>query len=172
MIVLGLLRRQRRNGVNGGWSWLRDADDLTLQSRMTSFFDGLAGTDEGQRRQRLRPLIDAEYHLPDEVLRRVTMARLRALLTLSQDAAERVAGSYDAIMNSLEGEIAFKRAALVQQMARELSIEEEERLHSLLPNVFGDKPANLQIAKQVEEPAAGVPELQENERRADAESRT
>jgi hypothetical protein len=49
-------------------------------------------------------------------------------------------------MNTMPRDIAFRRAAMVQTLARhEFSAEEEARLKALLPNVFGEKPAELSV---------------------------
>ncbi|HXH22091.1 MAG TPA: hypothetical protein VNN10_08680 [Dehalococcoidia bacterium] len=94
----------------------------------------------------VRRLIDAEYSLDDEGLRSVSIARLRALLELDDDGAAKVAEAYDRTMNTMPGDIAFRRAATVQTLARhEFSAEEEARLKALLPNVFGEKPAELSV---------------------------
>jgi hypothetical protein len=154
----GLIRMIPFFGGGDQWSWLRGEDEMALQERMTALFREAAVLGEGQRRQRLRPLIDAEYSLPDGTLRRVTIARLRSYVTLENEAAHRVADSYDAIINNMPGDIAFRRASFEQQEARSnFSVEEEEKLHSILPNVFGDKPAELQIAEPRAREGGGDP---------------
>jgi hypothetical protein len=102
---------------------------------------------EGDERDaEARRLIEAEYRLDEDGLRAVTFARLRALLSLDDEGAAKVAETYDRVMNTMPGEIAFRRAAVVQTVARhEFDAEDEARLKALLPNVFGEKPAEVSV---------------------------
>jgi hypothetical protein len=145
-------------GGGGRWSWLAEADDDTLDERLYAELSEMARLNEGERRQRLRPLIEAEYSLPDETLHRITRVRLRTLLALDTAAAHRLADSYDSIMNSLPGEVAFRHAEMVQQVARDMGVEDEERLRALLPNEFGEKPGEVSVETPgPREPVEGYP---------------
>jgi hypothetical protein len=94
----------------------------------------------------VRKLIEAEYSLDEDGLRAVTFARLRALLSLGDEGAAKVADTYDRVMNTMPGDIAFRRAAVVQTVARhQFGAEDEARLKALLPNVLGEKPAEVSV---------------------------
>jgi hypothetical protein len=80
----------------------------------------------------------------DEGLRDITNARLRAILSLDDHGARSIAETYDSVMNTMPGDLAFRRAASVQTVARhEFSVDEEARLRALIPNVLGEKPKEL-----------------------------
>ena len=104
--------------------------------------------DEETRRDEIKRLIEAEYSIPDDAgLRDITIARLQAILSLDDEGARSVAETYDDVMNKMPGDIAFRRAAIVQTVARhEFSVDEEARLRALIPNVLGEKPKELSVA--------------------------
>ncbi|HEY7268190.1 MAG TPA: hypothetical protein VH951_00050 [Dehalococcoidia bacterium] len=116
--------------------------ELTSQLRQLPYLEDI------ELRSETRRLIEAEYSLQDEdELRDVTIARLHSILTLNDDAAHKVATTYDSVMNTMPGDIAFRRAAVVQTVARhQFSVEEEARLRDLFPSVLGEKPKELQSA--------------------------
>ena len=105
--------------------------------------------DDMERRSETRSLIpEAEYSLKDEeALRDITIARLKGVLALDDDGAHKVAATYESVMNTMPGDIAFRRAAVVQTVARhQFSVDEEARLRDLFPGVLGEKPKELQPA--------------------------
>jgi hypothetical protein len=101
----------------------------------------LADLPEDERRRRLRAMTFAEYSFPDAELREITVSRLRTWLTMDPEAAKRIAASLEAVMAEMPGDIAWRRVALVQTMAREFSSDDVLRLRELVPGIFGGQPA-------------------------------
>ncbi len=96
----------------------------------------LASLDEEERRDQLHGVVAAEYSLPNDKLKPLSKSRLRALLQLEREEAQRFAGSYDAAMQAMPAAAAMRRVTIVQSLASEFSTEEEAQLVELLPNVF------------------------------------
>ena len=102
--------------------------------------------DDSDREREVERLIRAEYSLDDQRLRSASLARLRSVLAQDDEGARKIAETYDTVMNRMPGDIAFRRAAVVQTVARhEFSVEEEARLRSLIPNVLGEKPSEVSV---------------------------
>ena len=127
--------------LSNDWTDLTELEGTERVAEFARRLDVLAGAGEPTRQQALRELVTYVYDLPDEGVQDMTAARVRALLTLDQTAAHRVARSYDAVLDTMPAAIAMRRVALVQQVARDLSVEDRERLHELEPGIVGAEPA-------------------------------
>ena len=112
-----------------------EADDA-LRERLES----IAARDEGERLHALGRLIDFEARLPDPQRGDFVRARLRAMLALDDEAAPRIADTYETLLASMPGEAAYMHSAYVQNFGRELPLHDAERLQDLMPGIFGEKP--------------------------------
>jgi hypothetical protein len=143
------------------WKKIVDMPDGAERDReLANALKQLPYLEDEPRRAETHRLIEAEYSLGEEDLQALTMSRLRALLSLDDAGAARIAETYEDVMNSMTGEIAFRHAAVVQTIARhQFSVEEEARLKALMPNVFGEKPAEVSVGTPgPQEPAEPYPE--------------
>lgn len=118
---------------------LAAASEEEREALMKTRYMDLASLDEEERRARLRAMTLAEYTLSDDELRPITRSRLRVWLSMDPEMARKVAGSLEAIMAEVPGSIAWRRVALVQTMARELSVEDAARLREIIPGAFADR---------------------------------
>jgi hypothetical protein len=127
-------------GPDSSWSDLAALDAEAREAGMRDRYTALAALSEDERRRRMQAMAEAEYALPDELLRVFTVSRLRVWLELDPAVAKQIAGSYDAVMTQMPGPIAMRRVSIVQTLAREFPPEDEERLRELVPAVFAGQP--------------------------------
>jgi hypothetical protein len=130
-----------QEAVDIEWTGLIDAGEAEREAQMVARYTELAALSEDDRRERLKAMARAEYALPDDKLRTFTIARMRSWLQLEEEQAQRVAGSYDAVMQNMPATIAMRRVALVQTLALEFSAEDEARLRRLMPRIFAGAPS-------------------------------
>jgi hypothetical protein len=128
------------------WAGYADMEASQRESEMLQRFRELAALDEDARRDQMQTIVMAEYSLPNDKLKPLSMSRLRALLQLDRDEAQRIAGSYDAAMRMMPAEAAMRRVTIVQSLAGEFSKEDEAQLIELLPNVFAGATSGGAIA--------------------------
>ena len=134
--------------VDEAWGQLADAPQQERETAMQARYLELAQLDEEERHARLLEMARAEYALPDDKLRALTLSRLHTLLNMELDLAHRLTQSYDAVMRELPGNAAMRRVSLIQALTREMSAEEEDRVRALVPGVFTGAPprgAGLQV---------------------------
>lgn len=125
------------------WAKLATLPEEEREPQMAARYTELASLSEDERRQRLRAMAEAEYALPDDHLRPFSLSRLRVWLRLDPEIARTVAGSYDAVMMQMPGSAAWRRVAIVQTLAREFSLEDLQRLRSLIPGAFAEQATAL-----------------------------
>jgi hypothetical protein len=107
------------------------------------FYAALATLPKSDRLERLRTIVATTYRLPDDEFRTLTESRLRAWLGLDEGVAATVAQSYDAVLQEVSANDAMRRVAVVQTLARDFSLEDQERLRALVPAVFADQGSSL-----------------------------
>jgi hypothetical protein len=118
-----------------------------------------ATMDDDERSRQIRKVFDAKEALSEEQKQGVVTTLITSLLRLDDAAAKRVAASYQSLLDAGAGDFAFQQTALIQTAAHDLPVEDGERLRNLLPNVFGDKPAEESVKTPgPQEPAEGYPE--------------
>lgn len=126
------------------WAELARRDEPERGQEMAARCREVAQLPEEQRLARLEAMVRAEYALTDEELRAFTLSRLRAWLLLKDEddeQAKSLAHGYDAVFNRLPGDVAMRRATVVQGIAREqLAIEEIEQLFELIPSLMRSVP--------------------------------
>jgi hypothetical protein len=103
---------------------------------MVARYSELATLAEEERRALMLAMARAEYELTDDQLHAFTKSRLGSWLELAPETAQCVASSYDAVMLKMPGPQAMRRVSVVQTLAREFPVEDQDRLASLLPGVF------------------------------------
>src|SRR6266581_1757391 len=130
-------------GADEVWGKLATAPEGERTAQTLARYRELATQPEAERRAQLQAMARAEYALPDDQLRAMTLSRLQAYLQMEPEEVRTVVASLDAVMNQLPGTMAMRRVALVQTLAREFSLDDQQRLHDLVPNVFGERIANV-----------------------------
>lgn len=122
------------------WSNLAALDEEARRAAMTERFRRLASTEETERLRELEAMVRAEYALPEAELHRFTLSRLRAWLQLHEQdrgQASALARAYDAVFQRVPGELAMRRATVVQTVARtELTPEELTALDEMAPTLM------------------------------------
>ena len=122
------------------WRELADLEEREREELMKSRYRELATLSEEERVSRLADMEKAVYELPEDKLRSLTTSRLRVWLDLEHDLGQVISKSYDAVTDHLPGPTAMRHIALVQTLSREFSAEDQGRLRSLFPRVFGALP--------------------------------
>jgi hypothetical protein len=126
------------------WAELAHRDESERGQEMAARCREVAALPEEERIARLEAMVRAEYSLADEELRPFTLSRLRAWLALKDEDDEQaklLAHGYDSVFNRLPGDMAMRRATVVQGIAREkLAIEEIEQLFELIPSLMRSVP--------------------------------
>src|SRR6266567_8247428 len=130
-------------GVDETWGKLAAAPEDERVAQMQARYHELATHPEADRRAQLQAMAQAEYALPDDSLRGMTVCRLRAFLRLKPEEVTTVVASLEAVMDQMPGSTAMRRVALVQTLARDFSVDEQRQLHEMVPTVFGERPANV-----------------------------
>lgn len=125
--------------VDEAWGKLADTGEDEREAQMIQRYTELSSLSEEARRSRLLAMAKAEYALPDAKLRPLTLSRMRVWLKMDSENAGKVAVSYSAAMNQMPGPAAMRRVALVQTLARGFSLEDQERLVALVPQVFAGR---------------------------------
>lgn len=132
------------------WSEIASLDPDARVAAMRERFQTLVQADASERDRRLEAMILAEYALDDEHLPAFTASRLRAWMALAGENLEQaqvVASAWDDAFKRVPGDIAMRRAALVQTVAREeFSADDIDVLYELIPQLVGHLPRASQDA--------------------------
>ena len=132
------------------WSEIASLDADAQVAAMRERFETLAQAEAAERDRRLEAMIIAEYALDDEHLPAFTGSRLRAWMGLADENLEQaqvVVSAWDDAFKRVPGEIAMRRAALVQTVAREeFSADDIDVLYELIPQLVGHLPRASQQA--------------------------
>jgi hypothetical protein len=118
------------------WSDLARVEPDRRKSMMVREHRRLAALPEEERVSEMQAMVEAEYNLPDDLLRDFTESRLRTWLELEPVIADLISSAYEAATLKLSADKAMQRIALVQTLAREFTPEEQEELIKLLPDIF------------------------------------
>lgn len=122
------------------WGRLIDLSPGDRESRMVQRYRAVAGLPDAERDQQLLGMVQAEYALADDKLRDFTRSRLKAWQALEEQVAHRIVKSYDAAMLKMPGKDAMRHVAVVQTVAREMSVEDVKRLGALIPAILAGIP--------------------------------
>lgn len=122
------------------WSNLAALDEERRRGAMRERFVRLAAVDEAQRLRDLEAMVRAEYGLPEAELHDFTRSRLRAWIELRErdpGQATALARAYDTVFKRVPGDLAMRRATVVQSVARaDLSDSEIAALDEMAPTLM------------------------------------
>lgn len=125
--------------IDQEWKALAELDGDTRVERMTERFRALISASEEHCLERLGAMVHAEYELDDAALREFTHSRLQTWAELAADDPEgaRLLGrGYDAIFAKASGEMAMRRASMVQSVgSNRLTPEDLELLFDVIPSL-------------------------------------
>ena len=140
-IAKGLVSRlaSRIEGAEA-WKAMARQEAEEREESMVSEYTELAGLGEEDRVGRMQALAESVLDLPAALRRDFALSRLKVWLRLEPEAAKKVAATYESIAAGLSGDRAEAHMLLVQDLVREFSPEEQERLIGLDPTVFGGAP--------------------------------
>jgi len=119
------------------WGMLADLEEEERRTKMLQRYRELASLPEVMRVSRMLTMADAEYDLPEDKLRTLTISRLNVWLMLEPEVTQRISDSYDAAMREVPGLESTRWIAMAKTLAKEFPREEQERLIALIPAVFG-----------------------------------
>jgi len=130
------------------WDWDESADvsDRERIETLASRSRGLAHLPEGERQHALKSMVVGMPDSPTEKSVLFNRWRLRAWLSLDPVVAMRLAESYAAVMVTVPGAVAWRQLVTIQHAAKDLSADEQRRLHLLFP-------------KEIPEPTGGSSEV-------------
>lgn len=116
-----------------GWAQLADVDPAERERKMEARFIELAKLPEEERRTRLHAMALAANTLP--VDKRVDFARSYLLEWLRVDLSKvkPVVASYNAVMDQMSGDAAWRRVSTAQAAVRGLTPDQQTKLHDLFP---------------------------------------
>ena len=143
--------------VDAEWGKLLDLGDEERQAAMAKRYQELAALEEEKRRHKLMAMARAEYALSDEELRSFTASRLRTWLAMETQMAKRIASSYDSVMEKMPGGQAMRRVATVQTIHNQFSVDDRERLATMIPNIFIGAGIRAQVHKTQQPPRREAP---------------
>ncbi|MBM3946498.1 MAG: hypothetical protein FJ315_03740 [SAR202 cluster bacterium] len=138
---------------NQDWGRLADLSPADRQPRMVEKYRTMAGLPDSEGDSQMNAMVLAEYALTDDKLRDFTHSRLRAWLAIDEQAALRIAKSYDTVMLKMPGKDAMRRVSMVQTIAREMSIPDVQRLSQLVPAVLAGAAVGVAVSKATSAPA-------------------
>lgn len=125
----------------GEWTRLASLSEHEREAYLEEYYTELAGLPEEERSGHLEAMISQVYSLPEDEIVALTRSRLKAWTRMEPEAARKVAGSYEAVMSTMPGSIAWQRVSVVRSAAKALSPEEQAAIRSLNPHVLPPDPA-------------------------------
>ena len=137
--------------VEREWRALGSLELDEMQSQMVKLLTELDGLPDKEQSDRRMALARVESDLTDDELRKFTICRLRAWLTLDRAIAKRLSDAFDDVMKKVFGPQAMRQVGLIQTLARDFSLEDQQTLTELIPNVFGGSPVGLVASKARQE---------------------
>ncbi len=118
------------------WGRLAEMTEPARQTALKENVLEMSKLSETDRQARIRRQSEIEYALPDEKLRAIIVSRIRVWMDMDLSVVKPVAASLDQAMNHMTSNIAMKRVALVQTVARDFPLDQQERLQALVPGAF------------------------------------
>lgn len=126
------------------WGALSGVSGAAQAAGMRGVLDEVAQLADAERGEAIEAMVKAEYALDNAALHPFTASRLRTWLALSSDdmeAARKIVHGYDSAFERLPGEMAMRRATIVQTVARsEMTLEEVTGLFDLIPSLVRQVP--------------------------------
>ena len=126
------------------WIALADATEKDRVAKMKPQYEELAGMSEEDRLQRLGKMARAEYgDLSDAKLHAFTKSRLGIWLEMDRDQANTILNSYEEVLRTLPATLAMRRVGTVQTIARDLPVDQLDRLYELIPSLLKEMPRRV-----------------------------
>jgi len=129
---------------DASWAALADLDDRQRQNAMIERFRKLEETGEEQRRRDLAAMIAAEDAMDDTAIYPFALSQLRVWAQLAGENLEKakaIANGYEQVYGERTGTAAWRRATVVQTIARlDLSAEEIDAIAELVPSLMRQIP--------------------------------
>lgn len=122
------------------WSALVKLDAEAALMGMKERFAAVAKLPPDERQERLKSMILAEYELDQPGLATFTASRLRSWVALGPEEANVIADGYNTVFKEMPGEMAMRRATVVQMVARDMTPDEIAVLHRLIPSLVSQIP--------------------------------
>ena len=146
---------------DASWAALADLDDERRQEAMAERFRELEKVPDEQRRTELAAMVSAENSLDDELGYDFVRSQLRVWARLAAEDLEKaksIANGYEEIYAELTGTVAWRRATVVQTIARiDLSADEVIGISELVPSLTRQIPrARTNILERGADEAAAL----------------
>ncbi len=132
------------------WAMIADMPEQGREAELVAFFNGIASLSEDSRRGVLKDMIQASIVLPPEKEKGLTKSRMKSWVKMDREKAKGVAASYEAVMNKMPGDVAFKRISAVRAIAKDLSPEEVDVIRILQPGVLDAEEKFLNVSRGVQ----------------------
>lgn len=129
---------------DASWAALADLDDEQRQKAMLERFRKLEDTAEEQRLSELAAMVAAEDAMSEEGIYPFTLSQLRVWAQLAEQdltKAQAIANGYEQVYGGLAGTLAWRRATVVQTIARlDLTADEVDGIAELVPSLMRQIP--------------------------------
>lgn len=120
----------------------RLSDDHRRTGALANEYEALAGlSDEQALRRAMRSMVDSEFQLNDDDLRRFIDARLAAWARLEDEPAKVVTRAYRAALEDTPAEVALRNAEFTQSALLRLAPPVQQRLRTIAPVLFDEQAA-------------------------------
>lgn len=127
------------------WTDLAQLGDAEIVAAMRDRMSQLAAMPSADARdEAIRTLVQAEADLDDATLRRMTLSRFRAWLTMPASSVETISAGIIQARGDLSGPVAMRSTGAAQTAARDLSSDECVKLLELAPSFQHALPREMQ----------------------------
>jgi len=131
-------------GLGGRWGALAGQPASDQIPAMQEVFAELLKLDETERLVAIEEMVRAEYALDQDALKAFTESRLRSWLAMAAndlESTQEIVQGYDTVFGHLPGEMAMRRATVVQTVARNhFTTDEVGALFELIPSLVRQVP--------------------------------
>ncbi len=146
---------------DASWAALADLDEERRQKEMSERFHSIENLAGDQRHVQIAAMVSAENALSDDAGYDFTRSQLRVWAQLAAEDLEKaksIANGYEEIYAELAGTVAWRRATVVQTIARmDLSAEEVIGIAELVPSLMRQIPrARTNILERGADEAAAL----------------
>ncbi len=126
------------------WVALAELDDAQRQKAMSDRFHTLEEAPQDKRRRDIAAMVSAEDAMSDEVIYPFALSQLRVWAELAREdlpKAQAIANSYEEVYGDGAGTAAWRRATIVQTIARlDLTAADIDALSDLVPSLMRQIP--------------------------------
>lgn len=129
---------------DGTWAALAELEDAERQKAMSDRFHMLEEAPADDRLRGIAAMVSAEDAMDDEAIYPFALSQLRVWAQLAREdlpKAQSIATAYDDVYGEGTGKAAWRRATVVQTIARlDLSADEVDALADLVPSLMRQIP--------------------------------